>query len=287
MTSPRHPEDRDGWSLSVSRRAFLHAATAATVAADQVFGAPEKPVVPSLAPRPVRPVTPLDGRLTAVIPAWLQLQCEKLIEALRRRGVCIRDDAGPAASHRGHVLLVGALESNRWIRHLYLRSWLATDILHPGQGGHELKTLCGAIDPEANVVLIGAADPAGLAHGIEQFLRRIEGKNSIPCLFEARPSAAAIAASRRSEAWLTAEGFAPYRGTWDGLTYMASLGAYATYTGRRDFLEAFKRECLVQLRMGPCPGYHAYFGHFVLFFRMLEHLDCGTKRNALKCSSAC
>ena len=227
-------------------------------------------------PRPITRDTPLDRHLTLVLPSKLEPEWKPLARALDRRGARIVADTETPRPDCGHVLLVGALETNRWVRHLYFTSWLGTDILHPGPGGYELKTLCGAIDPASNVLLIGEADSPGLRAGVRRFLDIVKESEYAPCLFEASPSAAVLQAARRADAWLTPEGFAPYRGSWDGLNFMANLGACAMRTCRPQYLDAFKRECLAQLRMGPNPWYHAFYGFFILFFRALEQLPVWT-----------
>jgi len=70
---------------------------------------------------------------------------------------------------------LGNLNNNRMIERLYFNKYLAIDGLFPGPGRYVLQTVHEPYNGPLgkNVVVIGASDAAGLAAGVDEFIRRL------------------------------------------------------------------------------------------------------------------
>lgn len=184
--------------------------------------------------------------------------------------LAVIEDGAPFENLTGHVLIAGCFETHRWVKELYFKNWLCTDQIHPGPGGYELKTLCGALHPSSNVILIGAADGEGLQRGFDRISsvwRDSEGR--MPFLFEVEPSEVVLETAEEDKAFAVrnedVSGHTP--GSWEGFREVAQLGAHAAYTARSSFVEAFKTQLLIGLNERGGEGIPA---SVIALFRNLE-----------------
>jgi hypothetical protein len=224
-----------------------------------------------LSPRPLNRETPVEGLMVVVSPA-VQSAIDGFLVRLpapiadKLRPVRQKDVALPPT---GHMLLAGNLRTHPWIRDLYFRNWVSTDILHPGRGGYELKTLCGPFAAGRNVILVGASDEDGLDTGLERLAEAMEANpDSLPFLFEVEASEQVFTAANHAEI-LDFPDRAADSGFWSDHA-AAEAGAHAVFTGRQD-MAAWFRDYL--LNRSPREESEEEMGSLMLLFRLLEPLE--------------
>ena len=201
----------------------------------------------SLRARPVLRETPLDG-LTVIASDETRPYLDQFWDALpsevadQLRRV---DEQGASMAECGHVLVVGDLQTHSWIQQLYFRSWVSTDLLHPGPGGYELKTLCGALRPDSNVILVGASDAEGIDCGLQRLLGILqEGADAVPFLFEAQASDAVEEAAGELFPAVSPKQDPTERTSWLDAFATAECGAQSVFTGKEELAEYFKLNLL-------------------------------------------
>ncbi len=85
-------------------------------------------------------------------------------------------EAGPLREQ--HVIALGNMADNAFIRWLYGQWWAVEDRCYPGAGGYALRTLHNLLGNGKNAVLVGASDGAGLERAASRFLALMpEGKS--------------------------------------------------------------------------------------------------------------
>ncbi len=91
--------------------------------------------------------------------------------------------AGGVSAARGlldsHVVALGNMADNPFIRWLYYQWWAIEDLCYPGAGGYALRTLHNLLGNGKNVVLLGAGDEAGLDRAASGFLARVGTGTSV------------------------------------------------------------------------------------------------------------
>ncbi|MDP6118058.1 MAG: hypothetical protein QGG53_39825, partial [Planctomycetota bacterium] len=217
-------------------------------------------------PRQLNRETPL-RELQLVASDAVQSELKAFKESLQTAGINLKL-VDEEASRERHSLVAGNLQTHSWIKELYFRSWLSTDVLHPGAGGFELKTLCGPFTPQANVLLVGASDEVGLETGLARLSDIIiQHPDQVPFLFEASVSEDVLQAQEAEEG---------------SEHWPASLanGAHAVYTGNALLAERFK-----EFLLGPKELPSGQITAAVVLYRLLEPLvqwDENERHSALK-----
>ncbi|NLF18301.1 MAG: PQQ-binding-like beta-propeller repeat protein [Lentisphaerae bacterium] len=95
------------------------------------------------------------------------------------------DDAQPAE----HAILLGTVDSNPALAVLYARRMTPVDSVCPGQGGALVHTVSDPFGKDANVIVAGAADEAGLNRAVDILIGVINAQPAgpdlaLPRLFE-------------------------------------------------------------------------------------------------------
>ncbi|MBR4673424.1 MAG: VCBS repeat-containing protein [Victivallales bacterium] len=66
-----------------------------------------------------------------------------------------------------HVIAIGNRVNNPFINHLYRRGFCYTDLVYPGSGGHELRSIHNPTGEGFNVILCGGSDERGAVEAAE------------------------------------------------------------------------------------------------------------------------
>ncbi|MBI2950888.1 hypothetical protein HYY27_02280, partial [bacterium] len=183
----------------------------------------------------------------------------------------VRDDERSAEELLGsHVVAVGNMADNRFIRWLYHRWWAVEDRWYPGAGGYALRTLHNPTGRKTNVVIVGASDAEGLRKGVARFLKHLpEGRTlRVGRLMEIE-AAEALRFQRPPKKWVAErrEDFThratPLHASLSGAGYeliseAAAHGFMYHKTGYPEYAAAF-REALLAHRLMDEPGQMAHF----------------------------
>lgn len=70
---------------------------------------------------------------------------------------------------KGHVIALGDMSSNPFIRKLYFQWHCFTDAWYPGEGGYEVRSIHNPCGTGKNVILLGGSDERGTALAAEAF----------------------------------------------------------------------------------------------------------------------
>ena len=183
----------------------------------------------------------------------------------------VRDDEKSAEElFATHVIALGNMADNRFIRWLYHRWWAVEDRWYPGAGGYALRTLHNPTGRKTNVVTLGASDAEGLRRVTDRFLALIpEGRTlTLGRLMEIE-AAEALRFQRPPKGWIAErrEDFT-HRATrlhasesGAGYELISEAGAHGLMyykTGYPEYAEAF-REVFLAHRLMPEPGQMAHF----------------------------
>ena len=87
----------------------------------------------------------------------------------------------PAAKVSGHKILLGNRDTNEVIEHLYRRFFAFTDMVYPGKGGYELRTVHNPFGDKVNYVIVGGSDDAGVSAAADRLIVRA-GKTLEPVI---------------------------------------------------------------------------------------------------------
>ena len=78
-----------------------------------------------------------------------------------------------------HVVAVGNMANNAFLRGCYGRYWCLTDRETPGPGGHEIRTLHAPWGGRRSVVLCGASDAAGLEDAVARLAQIVRSTGGV------------------------------------------------------------------------------------------------------------
>ncbi len=104
------------------------------------------------------------GQLAEQIAEGIEAATGARLEVVRA------EEAEAEALLEGHVVALGNMADNAFIRWLYHQWWAVEDRCYPGSGGYALRTLHNPLGNGKNVVLLGASDGAGLARAVARFV---------------------------------------------------------------------------------------------------------------------
>ena len=163
----------------------------------------------------------------------------------------------------GHVVALGNMADNAFIRWLYYQWWAVEDRCYPGKGGYALRTLHNPLGNGKNVVLLGASDEAGLKQVVSRFAGLVQDETtfSVGWLMEIRLGPEFDAFERPPEGWLQArrEDFiaratAPHASeSGAGYQLISEAGAYGLLyhrTGHAAYASAVLEIAKAHLSMG-------------------------------------
>ena len=172
-------------------------------------------------------------------------------------------DAEAGMLRKGHVVALGNMADNAFIRWLYYQWWAVEDRCYPGRGGYALRTLHNPLGNDNNVVLLGAGDETGLERVVSRFATLVsdEKTGGLGRLMEIRLGPEFDAFGRPPEGWLqerredflaraTAE-HASESGA--GFQFISEAGAYGLMyhrTGYEAYAEAVREIAEAHLKMG-------------------------------------
>lgn len=104
-------------------------------------------------------ITPLDQAI--IVPGNTPVLQQAAAELARKFGgkIVPADSVKLPLTH--HVIAIGNRVNNAFINELYIRSFCYTDLVYPGKGGHELRSIHNPTGKGFNVILCGGSDDAG------------------------------------------------------------------------------------------------------------------------------
>ncbi|MCY3766539.1 MAG: hypothetical protein OXH06_14065 [Gemmatimonadetes bacterium] len=172
-------------------------------------------------------------------------------------------DAAAGALLEGHVVALGNMADNDFIRWLYYQWWAVEDRCYPGRGGYALRTLHNPLGNGYNVVLLGASDEAGLDRVVSRFVDLVADEEtfSLGWTMEIRLGPEFDAFSRPPEGWLQerredfiARATAPHASeAGAGFQLISEAGAYGLMyhrTGHEAYASAVLEIAKAHLMMG-------------------------------------
>ena len=183
--------------------------------------------------------------------------------------------AEDVATSRGlldtHVVALGNMVDNPFIRWLYYQWWAIEDLCYPGAGGYALRTLHNLPGNGKNVVLLGASDEAGLDRAASRFLARVgeDAGASFRWLMDVELGPAFDSVARPPEGWLderrqdyerqVSQPHASKAGAGHGMVTEAGRQGFAYHrTGFEVHAKALNEAVNAHLKMGE----HGVMAHF-------------------------
>lgn len=195
-------------------------------------------------------------------------QADRIVERVEaatgaRLEVVRAADAAAGALLEGHVVALGNMADNAFIRWLYYQWWAVEDRCYPGRGGYALRTLHNPLGNGYNVVLLGASDEAGLERVVSRFVGLVADEEtfSVGWTMEIRLGPGFDAFSRPPEGWLQerredffARATAPHASeAGAGFQLISEAGAYGLMyhrTGHEAYASAVLEIAKAHLMMG-------------------------------------
>ncbi len=163
----------------------------------------------------------------------------------------------------GHVVALGNMADNAFVRWLYYQWWAVEDRCYPGRGGYALRTLHNPLGNGKNVVLLGASDEAGLERVVSRFVALVPDRKTLSFgwLMEIRPGSEFDAFGCPPEGWLQerredfiARATEPHASeSGAGYQLISEAGAYGLMyhrTGHEAYAAAVREIAEAHLRMG-------------------------------------
>ena len=198
---------------------------------------------------------------------------EKIEAATSARLPVVRADdvtaSGPLLDT--HVVALGNMADNPFIRWLYYQWWAIEDLCYPGEGGYTLRTLHNLPGNGKNVVLLGASDEDGLDLAAFRFLSRAgNGETlSLGWLMDVEPGSAFNSLTRPAHGWLderredyvrqVSQPHASKAGAGHGMVTEAGRQGFAYHrTGFEVHAKALREAVDAHLTMGE----HGVMAHF-------------------------
>ncbi|MBO5688908.1 MAG: hypothetical protein J6S73_03180, partial [Lentisphaeria bacterium] len=129
--------------------------------------------------------TPLD-QVTILADKRYSKDAARIADALAKvtgKRPAILPDTARAA---GHKVLLGNRDTNQQIEYLYRRYFAYTDIVYPGEGGYELRTIHNPFGNKENYVIVGGSDDAGVSAAADRLIAQA-GK-TLPPTIDVKPS---------------------------------------------------------------------------------------------------
>ena len=180
-------------------------------------------------------------------------------------------DAAAGMLLEGHVVALGNMADNAFIRWLYYQWWAVEDRCYPGRGGYALRTLHNPLGNGKNVVLLGASDADGLERVTSRFLGLVPDEKTLRVgwLMDIRLGSGFDAFGCPPEGWLQerredfiARATAPHASeSGAGFELISEAGAYGLMyhrTGHDAYAAAVREIADAHLRMGE----HGVMAHF-------------------------
>ncbi len=162
-----------------------------------------------------------------------------------------------------HVVALGNMADNPFIRWLYHQWWAVEDLCYPGEGGYTLRTLHNLLGNGKNAILLGASDGGGLDRAASRFVERVrEGERlSFGWLMEVAPGPAFDSLKHPPEGWLeerredfigrVSQPHASKAGAGHGMvTEAGRLGLMYHRTGYEVYAKALREAVDAHLKMG-------------------------------------
>lgn len=195
-------------------------------------------------------------------------QADRIVERVEaatgaRLEVVRAADAAAGALLEGHVVALGNMADNAFIRWLYYQWWAVEDRCYPGRGGYALRTLHNPLGNGCNVVLLGASDDSGLERVTSRFAESVPDEKtfSVGWTMEIRLGPGFDAFSRPPEGWLQerredfiARATAPHASeAGAGFQLISEAGAYGLMyhrTGHEAYATAVLEIAKAHLMMG-------------------------------------
>ena len=125
-------------------------------------------------------VTPLD-QVTILADSRYRKDAVRLADALEKASGRRPQILPDTAKVSGHKILLGNRDTNEVIEHLYRRFFAFTDMVYPGRGGYELRTVHNPFGDKVNYVIVGGSDDAGVSAAADRLIARA-GKTLGPVL---------------------------------------------------------------------------------------------------------
>lgn len=170
-----------------------------------------------------------------------------------------------------HVVALGNMADNPFVRWLYYQWWAIEDLCYPGEGGYTLRTLHNLLGNGRNVVLLGASDEAGLDRAASRFLERVGADASVSFgwLMDVELGPAFDSLSSPPEGWLderredyirqVSQPHASKAGAGHGMVTEAGRQGFAYHrTGHEVHAKALREAVDAHLKMGE----HGVMAHF-------------------------
>lgn len=198
---------------------------------------------------------------------------ERIEAATGARLPVVRADDASAA--RGlfdtHVVALGNMADNPFVRWLYYQWWAIEDLCYPGDGGYTLRTLHNLLGNGRNAVLLGASDEAGLDRATSRFLERVgtDARPSFGWLMDVEPGTAFDSLQQPPDGWLderredyirqVSQPHASRAGAGHGMVTEAGRQGFAYHrTGYEVHARALREAVDAHLKMGE----HGVMAHF-------------------------
>ncbi len=183
--------------------------------------------------------------------------------------------ADDASASRGlldtHVVALGNMADNPFVRWLYYQWWAIEDLCYPGEGGYTLRTLHNLLGNGRNAVLLGAGDEAGLDRAASRFLERVGtgARPSFGWLMDVEPGTAFDSLQQPPDGWLderredyirqVSQPHASKAGAGHGMVTEAGRQGFAYHrTGYEVHARALREAVDAHLNMGE----HGVMAHF-------------------------
>lgn len=183
--------------------------------------------------------------------------------------------AGDVSASRGrldsHVVALGNMADNPFIRWLYYQWWSIEDLCYPGAGGYALRTLHNLLGNGKNVVLLGASDEDGLGLAASRFLSGVDNGETLRLgwLMDVVPGPAFESLKPPADGWLderredyirqVSQPHASQAGAGHGMVTEAGRQGFAYHrTGYEVYAKALREAVDAHLKMGE----HGVMAHF-------------------------
>ncbi|MDE2998396.1 MAG: VCBS repeat-containing protein [Gemmatimonadota bacterium] len=170
-----------------------------------------------------------------------------------------------------HVVALGNMADNPFIRWLYYQWWSIEDLCYPGAGGYALRTLHNLLGNGRNAVLLGVSDEAGLDRAASRFLKGVgtDTRLSFGWLMDVEPGPAFKSVEHPPDGWLderredynrqVSQPHASKAGAGHGMVTEAGRQGFAYHrTGFEVHAKALREAVDAHLKMGE----HGVMAHF-------------------------
>jgi outer membrane protein assembly factor BamB len=141
-------------------------------------------IEPMTAPRPLRRGLRVaqPGGIAIVSAAGADDVAAKLQAALRGQGCdvpIVAPDKLDLMAEKRDLIVLGNLATSPAIEYLYRRSYTIEDLNFPGKDGYVIRPLIDPLGTGANLLVLGASDPAGLAAGADVLIEKIKAEGAV------------------------------------------------------------------------------------------------------------